>query len=292
MKRIHLVAPRLVFAAILIVGLPLAAQQPAGDTLRVGVVLPDPAARTEAMASAARGVRMGADEAARSAGLFGRAVVLVEGADAEALVRGGRVRALLGGFTAAECQALADTADRLGVVYVDLGCDANALRGAGCRANAFHAAPSAAMRADAIAQAGVANGRAEAWDARLDRFGADQLNDRYRARYGVGMDAQAWVGWFAVKVLWESSLRARAATPAALAAYLRSDAARFDGHKGRALSFRAWDGQLRQPLYVTSPSSPGPVELPRATPSGDATSRDVLDRLGTPRERSECRARG
>ena len=106
------------------------------------------------------------------------------------------------------------------------------------------------------------------------------------------MDSQGWVGWFGVKVLWESALRARAANPAALLAFLRSDAARFDGHKGRALSFRPWDGQLRQPLYVTSAASAAPVEVPRATPSDEASSLDVLDRLGTPRERTECRARG
>ena len=33
------------------------AQQPNGDTLRIGLVLPDSAARTAAMRSAARGVR-------------------------------------------------------------------------------------------------------------------------------------------------------------------------------------------------------------------------------------------
>ncbi|HET7464883.1 MAG TPA: ABC transporter substrate-binding protein [Longimicrobium sp.] len=266
------------------------AQQPGADTLRIGLLLPDSAARTAVMVSAAHGVRMGVDEAARSASLFGRTVVLVEGADAERLVREGRVQALLGGFETGGCQALADAAQRLGVLFFDLGCGADELRGAGCRANAFHVAPSAAMEADAARMAGGVDGRVVAWDARLERFGADQLNQRFRARYGEGMDSQGWVGWFAVKVLWESTLRARSAKPAALIAYLRSDAGQFDGHKGRPLSFRTWDGQLRQPLYVTSSTPAGPAEMPRATPGDEASSRDVLDRLGTPRERSECRS--
>ncbi|HET7231520.1 MAG TPA: ABC transporter substrate-binding protein [Longimicrobium sp.] len=290
MKHIRQIVLLLVFTAASFVQSPAArAQQPAADTLRIGLVLPETPARMTEMQSAARGVRMGAEEAARSAALFGRTVVLVEGADPERLVRAGRVRALLGGFETGECQALADAAERLGVVFLDLGCGADALRGAGCRASTFHVAPSAAMEADAAVQAGGVDGRVVAWDARLERFGADQLNRRFRARYGEGMDSQGWVGWFAVKLLWESTLRARSAMPGALAAYLRSGAAQFDGHKGRALSFRPWDGQLRQPLYVTRASSPEVIEVPRATPGDEASSSDVLDRLGTPRDRSECR---
>jgi hypothetical protein len=102
------------------------------------------------------------------------------------------------------------------------------------------------------------------------------------------MDSQGWVGWFAVKMLWESTLRARSTMPGALLMYLESDAAQFDGHKGRPLSFRPWDHQLRQPLYVASPASPDPVEVPRARPGEEAASKDVLDRLGTPRERTQC----
>lgn len=267
---------------------PAYAQAQGGDTLRIGFVAPDSASRTAVQASAGRGVRMGVEEAARSASLFGRTVVLVEGADAARLVGEGRVAALLGGFSTEECRALGGLAGERGLVFVDLGCDADALRGRGCQAASFHVAPSAGILADAVAQAGVAGGRAVAWDARLERFGADQLNQRFRARFGQGMDSPAWAGWFAVKMLWESTLRARSVQPAALMAYLSSDAARWDGHKGRPLSFRAWDHQLRQPLYVAAASG-DPAEVPRAVSGDEASSRDVLDRLGTPRDRSECR---
>jgi len=177
--------------------------------------------------------------------------------------------------------------ERFRLVEADIR-DADALRGRECAAAGFHVAPGAAMAADAVAQAGVADGRAEAWDARLERFGADQLNQRFRARFGEGMDSRGWVGWFAVKLLWESTLRARSTAPDALMRWLASDAAQFDGHKGRPLSFRPWDHQLRQPLYVVSAAAPDPVEVPRAAPGSDASSRDVLDRLGTPRAKSEC----
>jgi len=266
-------------------------QPPAGDTLRIGLVLPDSAARTPRMRAAGRGVTLGVEEAARSAALFGRAVVMVEGADAARLVREGRVQALLGGFAAEECIALGDVAERSGVLFLNLGCAADELRGRRCRASAFHVAPSESMLADALPPARVPGGAAAAWDSRLERFGAGQLNQRFRARFGEEMDSQGWVGWFAVKVLWESTLRARSTLPIVLRQYLRSDAAQFDGHKGRPLSFRRWDHQLRQPLYVSTPRT-APVEVPRAPADPDVSSRDFLDRLGTARSRSTCRFNG
>ncbi|MFL5380917.1 MAG: ABC transporter substrate-binding protein [Longimicrobiaceae bacterium] len=283
-------APRIFLLAAL-AALPAAgrAQQPAGDTLRIGLVLPDSAARTPPMRAAARGVTLGVEEAARSAALFGRTVVMVEGTEAARLVAEGRVQALLGGFATEECVALGDVAERSGVPYLDLGCSADELRGRQCRATVFHVAPSAAMLGDAVRQAGVAGGAAAAWDSRLERFGADQLNQRFRARFGEEMDSQGWVGWFAVKVLWESTLRARSTLPVMLRQYLQGDAAQFDGHKGRPLSFRRWDHQLRQPLYVSTPGA-APVEVPRAAP--DEPSRDLLDRLGTRQDQSTCRFDG
>jgi ABC-type branched-subunit amino acid transport system substrate-binding protein len=237
---------------------------------------------------------MGADEAARSAALFGRAVVLVEGTDADALASTGRVQAIVGGFSAEECGALAEAAQRHGAVYVDVGCDADALRGRGCRPWAYHVAPSAAMDSDAVRLAGMADGRALAWDARLAKFGADALNDRFRSRYGQGMDGAAWAGWFAVKALFEATERARSTSPGALIRYLDSDAAQFDGHKGRPLSFRPWDHQLRQPMYVVSPADPSadPVEVPRAAPGSETPSKAFLDQLGTPAARSACMFEG
>jgi ABC transporter substrate binding protein (PQQ-dependent alcohol dehydrogenase system) len=38
--------------------------------------------------------------------------------------------------------------------------------------------------------------------------------------------------------------------PAPLATRLRSGEVRMDGLKGLPLSFRAWDGQLRQPIFL------------------------------------------
>ncbi|HEU5174652.1 MAG TPA: ABC transporter substrate-binding protein [Gemmatimonadaceae bacterium] len=91
--------------------------------------------------------------------------------------------------------------------------------------------------------------RADAWSPDLVRFGAAQLNDRFRARFGAGaeMRGPAWAGWFAAKIVVEATLRARAQDAAALAEVLR--VARFDGHQGKPLAF-APGGELLPPLHI------------------------------------------
>lgn len=90
------------------------------------------------------------------------------------------------------------------------------------------------------------------WAPTLERYGASQINDRYRGRYHLPMDAGAWAGWVAVKIVVEAALRARSSHADAILSYLESPVANFDGHKGWPLSFRVADHQLRQPLYVVS----------------------------------------
>jgi hypothetical protein len=75
------------------------------------------------------------------------------------------------------------------------------------------------------------------WHHSLERFGAAQLNDRFHSA-GITPDDQAWLGWFAVKLLWEAGVRGR--SPRDMS---------YDGHKGTALRFNA-AGALLQPVYV------------------------------------------
>jgi len=80
--------------------------------------------------------------------------------------------------------------------------------------------------------------RAVEWHASLDRFGAEQLNERYRRAAHQPMDGAAWVAWMLVKATVESELRG-----------VPLSDGRFDGHKGVALTFDA-HRRLRQPLCI------------------------------------------
>lgn len=85
-----------------------------------------------------------------------------------------------------------------------------------------------------------------AWHASLSRYGASQLNERFKMKTGSGMNENAWYGWFAVKLIAEAGVRGKALTEC-----------RAEGHKGATLSFV--DRRLKQPLYVivTRPTDRG-----------------------------------
>jgi hypothetical protein len=100
---------------------------------------------------------------------------------------------------------------------------------------------------DTLGRAG--DHRIEIWDPKLERFGARQLNDRYRAATGTSMTSEAWVGWLSMKILSESAMRVGSADPVSIDKYLLAPSTRFDGHKGAPLWFDD-GGELQQPLYV------------------------------------------
>jgi ABC-type branched-subunit amino acid transport system substrate-binding protein len=259
---------------------------PQGGTLRIELAAPPAGGRTAAVESAVRGVTLGVEEAARTGGLFGRRVELRAVDAAEALVERDGVAALVGGWDEDSCRALAALAGSAGVLFLNAGCTADALRGPACGRGTFHVEASDAMRRAALAQGrpeGAAASQAALWHPSLERFGAAQLNQRFRARFAAEMDGPAWAGWMAVKALWEASLRARSTDPAALRAHLEREGTQLDGHKGWPLSFRAGDHQLRQPLYLVAGGGARVVGEVPARPADGASSRELLDRLaGTP----------
>ena len=83
------------------------------------------------------------------------------------------------------------------------------------------------------------------WHPDLERFGAEQLNERFHRRFGQSMDEDAWHGWIAVKIAAELALRA---SPGTGLLDLLPHAA-FDGHKGTQLRFDLENHYLIQPVY-------------------------------------------
>lgn len=253
------------------------------DALRIAFV----SGRDAAAASAARGVTLGVEEAARTGQLVGRRIelVTVDSAEAAAGLRGdARVSALIGGFDDAQCEALVDFAHETGVLVMNVGCRADQWRSSACERNVFHVEASESMYADALAargEDGEVPASAALWHPSLERFGAAQLNDRFRARFAAEMDGAAWAGWMAVKVLWEASLRARATDSVGLRRYMESGLTEFDGHKGWPLTFRQWNHQLRQPLYLLGgPSDRLIGEVPTRRAGEESSSPAMLDLLG------------
>jgi ABC transporter substrate binding protein (PQQ-dependent alcohol dehydrogenase system) len=133
-----------------------------------------------------------------------------------------------------------------------------------------------------------------AWQAQFERYGAPQVSRRFAKAAGRAMtdrDASAWV---AGKALTTAAIAAQAASPQGKAAPVAAAAfdqalaeAAVDGSRGTALSFRPWDGQLRQPLLLTD----GIGVIGMAPVDGVLHPRSTLDTLGADAPEKLCKAR-
>jgi ABC-type branched-subunit amino acid transport system substrate-binding protein len=249
-------------------------------TLRIGFL--DGA--SDAARRQRQGFELGVDEAKHAAQLFGGAIETTNLAEHSSDARG--LTAVIGGDDTTRCTTWSKRATADGFLFMNVGCTDDDLRGRGCLRSTFHVIPSDAMYRDARAMAGNTPGETTAWSSSLSRFGADTLNQRFQTRFNQSMTADAWAAWLAVKILWESALRQRSGDVPALATFLERDSTQFDGHKGQPLSFRPWDHQLRQPVYLIA-AGHGVKELPEGSP--ESSVRDVLDRLGASSTSTTCR---
>jgi ABC transporter substrate binding protein (PQQ-dependent alcohol dehydrogenase system) len=126
---------------------------------------------------------------------------------------------------------------------------------------------------------------ATGWSPVIQEWGAMQLQSRFRRKAGRGMTVFDYAAWVAVRSIGEAASRLRSTDPQAIGSYIRGDDFLLAGFKGQGLSFRPWNGQLRQPILIAGPrllvsASPQPGFLHQRTP---------LDTLGIDLEESECR---
>lgn len=139
--------------------------------------------------------------------------------------------------------------------------------------------------------------RASNWEWTIDAYGAREYNARYVERWNEPMDGMAWATFHAVKTIFEAAFFGQATDPAGVIAYLNSPSTVIDLHKGIAVSFRPWDRQIRQSLFLIKilenpDATPYTIallvgELPAIyMPGTDPVER--LDQLGDLEARSTC----
>lgn len=123
-----------------------------------------------------------------------------------------------------------------------------------------------------------------AWSPVFDEYGSAQLQNRFRRMAQRPMTANDYTGWLALRAIGEAATRSGKTDPQAIAAYMRSDQFSLAGYKGEPLSFRAWDGQLRQPVLLADDRS-----LVSISPQpGFLHQFNTLDTLGIDRPETEC----
>ena len=121
-----------------------------------------------------------------------------------------------------------------------------------------------------------------AWHAQFERYGAPQVSRRFAKAARRPMTAQDWAAWMAGKALAAAAIAAPKGPATAWAQAIAKGT--LDGSKGTNLSFRAWDGQLRQPMLL----SDGQGVISQAPAEGMLHPRDVLDTLGADAPEKLC----
>ncbi len=92
-----------------------------------------------------------------------------------------------------------------------------------------------------------------AWHKTVETFGAAQLQKRFEAQAGRWMNDRDFAAWMAVRSIAAAVTKLRADEPQAIRTLALSADLPLDGFKGRKLSFRPWNGELRQPIELVHP---------------------------------------
>ncbi|MFD2249167.1 ABC transporter substrate binding protein (PQQ-dependent alcohol dehydrogenase system) [Pseudochelatococcus lubricantis] len=130
--------------------------------------------------------------------------------------------------------------------------------------------------------------RSEGWAPVLEQWAAVQLQNRFEKAAKREMRSRDYAAWTALRTVGEAVTRTGSADPAALRGYILSNAFGLDGFKGRTLTYRQWNGQLRQPMAVVNARAL--VEL--APLDGYLHQTNEMDTLGLDRPESACKAFG
>ncbi|WLH70422.1 ABC transporter substrate-binding protein [Pseudomonas sp. FP2309] len=123
------------------------------------------------------------------------------------------------------------------------------------------------------------------WHKTVETYGAAQLQKRFEALAGRWMNDRDFAAWMAVRSLASAVSKLRQVEPMAIRQLEISEQLPLDGFKGRKLSYRPWNGQLRQPIPIVQPRA-----LVSTSPQdGFLHPTNEMDSLGYDKPEVTCR---
>ena len=124
------------------------------------------------------------------------------------------------------------------------------------------------------------------WHRVVEQWGAAQLQSRFTELAERDMKDRDYAVWAAVRAIGEAVTRTGAGDAPTLRDYMLSDDFELAGFKGRPLTFRSWNGQLRQPIPLIHERA----LVAQAPLEGFLHQRTELDTLGLDQPESGCQA--
>lgn len=133
---------------------------------------------------------------------------------------------------------------------------------------------------------GSAGLRPVTFHAANEAWGARQFQRRFEkihSRYALEFDYDAWL---ALRIIGEAVIRTNSNDPKILRDYMLSDDFELAAFKGQKVTFRNWNGQLRQPVILTDSR----ITVSVSPQEGYLHQTTTLDTLGLDRPESKCDA--
>lgn len=125
-----------------------------------------------------------------------------------------------------------------------------------------------------------------AWHRSHEQWGATQIQRRFEKIADRIMTKRDYSSWLAMRTLGEAITNSNSADPKVLTEFILSDKFKLAGFKGKALTFRTYNGQLRQPVLVVSPR----MLITVSPQQGFLHQLTELDTLGIDEPESPCAA--
>ena len=126
--------------------------------------------------------------------------------------------------------------------------------------------------------------QADAWAPAVEQWGAEQLQGRFLDQSGRPMEALDYAAWAAIRAVGEAVTRTGQSAAKPLRDYMLSEGFGLAGFKGRPMTFRGWNGQMRQPMALFHDDA----LVALAPLEGFLHQTDELDSLGLDRPDSAC----
>lgn len=134
--------------------------------------------------------------------------------------------------------------------------------------------------------AGSAGLMAASWHPALELWGGTQFQNRFKRLADRNMRPRDYDAWVAVRAVGEAATRKQTGDYKVLSDFMHSPEFEVAAFKGVKTTFRNWNGQLRQPIILTTPKllvsvSPQPGFLHQVS---------ELDTLGYDKPETKCKA--
>ncbi|WP_374730719.1 ABC transporter substrate-binding protein [Aliirhizobium terrae] len=132
--------------------------------------------------------------------------------------------------------------------------------------------------------AGTAGLIPTAWHPASEQWGGTQIQNRFAKANGRRMLAKDMSAWTAVRIIGEAATRTRSTDVGQIAGFIRSEDFSIAAFKGQKLTFRQWNWQLRQPIFLGD----GRSVVSTSPQEGFLHQFSELDTLGIDQPETKC----